>query len=94
MKVSLLKTDPDNPNTPPPTLEEIADKHIKDSKTLARKLVSAIRRKASNLKSPDSRRCRYSYEEWVEFTRLIRLSSLPNGAEMEEEEEQGVIEWD
>lgn len=89
-----LKTDPDNPNPPPPTLEEIADENIKDSNTMARKLVSAIRRTASDLKSLDSRRRRYSYEEWVEFTRLIRFSSLPSGAEMEEEEEQGVIEWD
>lgn len=89
-----LKTDPDHPNPPPSTLEEIADENIQDSNTMARKLVSAIRRTASDLKSPNSRRCRYSYEEWVEFTRLIRFSSLPSGVEMEEEEEQGVIEWD
>lgn len=89
--------DAEDPRRAPPTLEQIAKENIQDGHAMARKLVHAIRRTASDLKASDSRRRRYSYEEWVEFTRLIRFSrggsELNNDLE-EKEEEQGLIEWD
>lgn len=72
---------------------------------LARKLAHAIRRTAQHLKDDELRR--YSYEEWVEITQLIRFSSKkkqrvdPNtgeyAIEVEREEERGeedLVEWD
>ncbi len=59
----------------------------------ARDLALAIRRVAKDLKSDHPRK--YSYEEWVEFSRLIRFTahSTPKGV-LREEEEQGLLEWD
>ena len=77
-----------------PTIEELANEDAADEHDLARKLALAIRSTADDLKAGKRH---YSYEEWVEFTRLIRFSRLkPNAAvslEIEEEEE-GLIEWD
>ena len=79
---------------PAKTIEEIAaqepselDEHI-----LARKLAIAIRHTANDLKSDTPRR--YNYEEWVEFTRLIRFSRKTERELAEEEEEEGLVEWD
>lgn len=59
---------------------------------LARELAFAIRRTAHDLTLDPPKK--YSYEEWVELTRLIRFtSSGPRRAE-EEEDEEGLIEWD
>ena len=81
-----------------PTLEELAHEDALDEHDLARKLTTAIRRTADDLKHGSRRR--YTYEEWVEFTRLIRFTrfsghhgDLPLRLQSEEEDE-GVIEWD
>ena len=59
---------------------------------LARKLALAIKTTANDLRADKPKR--YSYEEWVEFTRLIRFSQH-NAHEVErEEEEEGLVEWD
>ncbi|KAJ9666832.1 Potassium channel [Coniosporium apollinis] len=57
---------------------------------LARRLAAAIRRAAHDLKlhceKPPKR---YSYEEWVEFTKLIRFTTSEG-----DDEEDEMIEWD
>lgn len=92
-----------------PTLEEIAaeideDEHTadpgQDFAELARRLPHAIRRTARDLKTHPSKK--YDYEQWVEYTRLIRFtaSSKPrcDGEKDEEgnedEEIHGMVEWD
>ncbi|KAL8711979.1 MAG: hypothetical protein Q9220_003675 [cf. Caloplaca sp. 1 TL-2023] len=87
---------PADENPPPPTLQQVANLSLLDEHTLARKLSSAIRSTANDLlHSTDTGPKRYSYEEWAVFTRLIRFSSLSTEAEIEEEEEeQGLVEWD
>jgi hypothetical protein len=52
----------------------------------------AIRRTANHLKADRPRR--YSYEEWVEYTRLIRFSSESKEEADIEEEEEALIQWD
>lgn len=78
-------------NPPPPTLEQVAELDNLDDAALARQLALAIRHTADDLKSDPPRR--YSYEEWVVYTRLIRFSRGMREEE-EEEEEGGLIEWD
>ncbi|KZF23493.1 voltage-gated potassium channel [Xylona heveae TC161] len=56
-----------------PTLETLATEEL-DERALARRLTAAIRRVADDLKLGSTRK--YEYEEWVEFTRLIRFSAL------------------
>ena len=75
-----------------PTLEEIAELHALDEHALARKLGPAIRETANDLRADPPRQ--YSYEEWVKFTRLIRFSRLSEAELDEEEQEQGLVEWD
>ena len=78
---------------PPPTLEEIVeDEERQDEHTLGNRLAQAIRRTAHDLIAEVPRR--YSYEEWVEFTRLIRFTRLSQAELEEAEEEQGLVEWD
>ena len=80
-----------------PSLDQLAKEEDLDEHDMARKLAIAIRRVADDL-TQESHHRRYTYEEWVEFSRLIRFSQFPAGAEKagidEEEEEEGPIEWD
>lgn len=57
---------------------------------LARRLALAIRKTANDLRADKPKK--YDYEEWVEFTRLIRFSGRQEGED--EEEEEGALEWD
>ena len=83
----------DEENVPTPTLEELASgPDDLDEHDLARKLALAIRRVANDLKADKPRR--YSYEEWVEYTRLIRFSSESKEEIDREEDEEGLIKWD
>lgn len=75
----------------PRTLEEIAAQDDLDEHMLARTLAIAIRRTANDLKADIPRR--YTYEEWVEFTRLIRFTRKSKD-ELAEEEEEGLVDWD
>ena len=84
--------DPDDNFVPAPTIEDLAREDILDEHDLARKLALAIRRTAAHLHTDPHRK--YSYEEWVEYTRLIRFSKHPPSDLEEEEEEEGLIEWD
>lgn len=62
---------------------------------LARDLTFAVRRVAQDVADPGIKR--YNYEEWVEFTQLIRFTD-PNRLRTRDpefdENEWGVIEWD
>jgi potassium channel subfamily K, other eukaryote len=75
----------------PPTLEELA-KEDHDEHDIAKKLAAAIRRTANHLRAEPPRR--YSYEEWVEITRLIRFSTMTEMEVAEDEEEEGLVNWD
>ena len=82
----------DNGLTTTPTLEDLAQLDALDDQTLARKLALAIRRTANDLKADPPRR--YTYEEWAEYTRLIRFSKMDKSQVEETEEEEGLVEWD
>jgi len=82
-----------------PDIEGIVSQHAHDVKkspdavALARQLALAIRRTAHDLTTEKPRE--YTYEEWVEFTRLIRFSAIGGPpAALQEDEEEGMIEWD
>lgn len=76
----------------PPTLEQVSDLDSLDDQALGGKLAIAIRRTANHLKDDPPRR--YCYEEWAEYTRLIRFSRLSKEEIELAEEEQGIVEWD
>ncbi|KAH0565203.1 hypothetical protein GP486_001403 [Trichoglossum hirsutum] len=73
------------------TLEELA-RGGTDVEDLPRNLSLAIRQVASHLHAKPPQR--YSYEEWAEYTRLIRFSSMSPEDVEEDEEEEGLINWD
>ena len=75
-----------------PSLEALANPVNYCDPELTHRLASAIRKTADDLRNQNPRR--YSYEEWVEFTRLIRFTSRTIEQLEEEEELDGVIEWD
>ncbi|KAL8693747.1 MAG: hypothetical protein Q9218_001492 [Villophora microphyllina] len=79
-------------SAPPPTLEQIAELERLDEHTLARKLGLAIRKTANDLSADPP--VTYTYEEWAEYTHLIRFSRMSPAELEEEDEEQGLIEWD
>ncbi|KAK4541810.1 hypothetical protein LTR36_007342 [Oleoguttula mirabilis] len=76
---------------PPPTIDELA-KEEPTNYELARRLPRAIRKTADDMKVDPQKR--YNYEEWVEFTRLIRFSAKSEEEREAEDEEEGLIEWD
>ena len=58
--------------------------------SLSRRLALSIKRVATDMQLPNPKR--YEYEEWVEFTRLIRVTRV-DGVE-EEEESESLVDWD
>lgn len=82
-------------NVPPQakTLEQIAKEHDEmDEHALAQQLAIAIRQTANHLKTDPPRK--YTYEEWVEYTRLIRFSRYSTEELAEEEQDEGLVDWD
>jgi potassium channel subfamily K, other eukaryote len=77
---------------PIPTIEELVEEDLSEAE-LTRRLAFAIRRTADDM--THHARARYTYEEWVGFTRLIRFTK-PGGAESlsHDEEVEGIVEWD
>lgn len=79
-------------------LSDLVDQHTRDVKkapdarALARQLALAIRRTADDLQLDTPRE--YTYEEWAEFTRLIRFSAVGGSADIVREEDEGMIDWD
>jgi len=77
----------------PLTLENLAEERPEATEhELARKLALAIKRTANDLRVDHAKR--YTYEEWVEFTRLIKFSSMSPQEVEREEDEEGLVEWD
>lgn len=81
--------EPERP-LPTPTLEELA-KDEPSNQELAQRLAKKVRETADDMKFAEHKR--YSYEEWVEFTQLIRFTAAKDGDE-DIDEEEGLIEWD
>ena len=77
---------------PAPTMEQVSELDYLDDQALAGKLAIAIRHTANHLKDDPPRR--YGYEEWAEYTRLIRFSRLSKEEIELAEEEEGIVEWD
>ena len=77
---------------PAPTMEQVSELDNLDDQALAGKLAIAIRHTANHLKDDPPRR--YGYEEWAEYTRLIRFSRLSKEEIELAEEEEGIVEWD
>ncbi|KAF2684059.1 voltage-gated potassium channel [Lentithecium fluviatile CBS 122367] len=77
-----------------PILAEEAEKDVSGVTptlaSLSRRLALSIKRVAADLHHVKPKR--YEYEEWVEFTRLIRITRLDS--ENMDEEEEGLIDWD
>ncbi|KAI9865841.1 MAG: Potassium channel [Vezdaea acicularis] len=74
-----------------PTLEQLAAGEPNPHQ-LARALAIAIRRVADDLQADQPKS--YSYEQWVEFTRLIRFSKYSEDEVEEQEETTGIVDWD
>lgn len=87
--------DLDEPEAKPPqTIAELLEEDLSETE-LTRRLGHAIKRVADDMKKHPPKR--YSYEEWVEFTRLIRYSrtNRPTDLTLEYDEAvEGLIEWD
>ena len=75
-----------------PTMEQVSELDDLDDHALAAKLAIAIRHTANHLKDDPPRR--YGYEEWAEYTRLIRFSRRSKEEVELVEEERGIVEWD
>ncbi|EME47336.1 hypothetical protein DOTSEDRAFT_166301 [Dothistroma septosporum NZE10] len=88
-------TGPEPATDEPPTINELAKEACSDQE-LAKKLARVIRKTANDVK--DHTRKRYTYEEWVEITQLIRFTASSEEKKAEEEEDEdedeGLVEWD
>jgi potassium channel subfamily K, other eukaryote len=76
-----------------PTIEQLADEDLSDAQ-MAKRLAFAIRRTADDLVHHPGKH--YEYEDWCQFTRLIRFTKMKGGARALEadEDQEGVVEWD
>ncbi|KFY90996.1 hypothetical protein V500_04860 [Pseudogymnoascus sp. VKM F-4518 (FW-2643)] len=74
-----------------PTIEKFIHEGM-SSHEILRRLALAIKKAAQDMQvSPPKR---YSYEEWAEFTRLIRFTAESREKLKEEEEQEGLVNWD
>lgn len=81
-------------SVPPRTIADLLEEDMSEME-MTRRLAHAIQRVATDMRKQP--RKRYSYEEWVEFTRLIRYSRLNRPTDLALEYDEvldGVIEWD
>lgn len=93
--------DGDDEEPVPKTVEELVEEEISEP-VMMRRLAYALRRVADDMRN--NPRKRYSYEEWVEYTRLIRFTRLYHDLQKNDSAAQqqleydeavdGVIEWD
>jgi potassium channel subfamily K, other eukaryote len=82
-----------------PDIAALEEQHRRDLKkapdaaALARQLALAIKRCALDMHTDKPKA--YAYEEWVEFTRLIRFTAIGGPAEAaKEEQSEGMVQWD
>lgn len=79
---------------PRQTIEQLATEKLNEAE-MTKRLAFAIRKTADDLRGHYGDPVRYSYEEWVEFTRLIRFTKVKKIDDVAHEEEtEGVVEWD
>lgn len=83
-----LGPDPADEDNEPPTIDELASEEPTRAE-LARKLARVIKRIAVDAR--ESPKKRYSYEEWVEFTQLIRFTA---DSKASDDEKDGMVDWD
>ncbi|KFY07639.1 hypothetical protein V492_06949 [Pseudogymnoascus sp. VKM F-4246] len=74
-----------------PTIEKFVNEGMSSHEVL-RRLAIAIKKAAQDMQVTPPKR--YSYEEWAEFTRLIRFTAESREQLEEEEEQEGLINWD
>ncbi len=84
--------DEDNDASSPITIEEVANLNTLTDAQLARKLAKAIRHTADDMRCDPPKR--YNYEEWAEYTHLIRFTRMSKEELEREEEEEGIVDWD
>ena len=73
-----------------PTIDDLANEDLSEGQ-LTKKLAFAIRRCADDLcHSPGKR---YKYEDWAEFTRLIRFTKMDMSSLQQDEDQEGIVEW-
>ncbi|KAM3424009.1 hypothetical protein BST61_g1401 [Cercospora zeina] len=72
-----------------PTIEELASEDMTRAE-LAERLAEAIKRVSRDVKNGTSRK--YTYEEWVDITQLIRFTAGEEESELIDDED--LIEWD
>lgn len=73
------------------TIEELANENPSEAE-MTKRLAWAIRKTADDLQHVPGKR--YSYEQWCEFTRLIRFSKIGLSRLEYDEDRDGVVEWD
>lgn len=73
------------------TIEELANEAPTEAE-MTKRLAWAIRKTADDLQHAPGKR--YSYEQWCEFTRLIRFSKIGLSRLNYDEDTDGVVEWD
>jgi len=73
------------------TIEELANENPSEAE-MTKRLAWAIRKTADDLQHAPGKR--YSYEQWCEFTRLIRFSKVGLSHLDYDEDRDGVVEWD
>ncbi|KEF55298.1 uncharacterized protein A1O9_08952 [Exophiala aquamarina CBS 119918] len=73
------------------TIEELANETPSEAE-MTKRLVWAIRKTAEDLQHAPG--TQYSYEQWCEFTRLIRFSKTGLSRLDYDEDRDGVVEWD
>lgn len=76
---------------PAMSIEELASEDLSEAE-LTQRLAWAIRKTADDLQHYPGKR--YTYEEWCEFTRLIRFTKVGLDQLDYNEETDGVVEWD
>ena len=73
-----------------PTIDDLANEDLSEGQ-LTKKLAFAIRRCADDLcHSPGKK---YAYEDWAEFTRLIRFTKMDVSTLQQDEDQEGIVEW-
>lgn len=94
LPIGPVPDQPDEYGVTRQTIEQLAHEKLNE-KEMVKRLAFAIRKTADDLKGSYGEPKRYTYEEWVEFTRLIRFTKVDKIDQVEDEEEtEGVVEWD
>ncbi|PPJ61390.1 hypothetical protein CBER1_10626 [Cercospora berteroae] len=75
---------------PQPTIDELASEDTTRAE-LANRLAKSVKQVSQDVKNGKGKK--YTYEEWVEFTRLIRFTADKEENELAEDDDD-LIEWD